>query len=129
MALKIAKNAVCPDCGADLPDASGYCLRCGRDTIHEVPAEDGHPAKVVYEDGDLPVRASYYFWFDRLLFTRLWYIPVGLLVIILSPMIELSIFHLNPEAIAVTSVFAAVVFFVCVVVVSWRRRREHRRFS
>ena len=70
---------------------------------------------------DLPMRASYFFWFDRLMFTRFWYVPVLVIlstasaVLLVSPDVNLSPILILP----VTAIIA-----VAVLLIAWKKRND-----
>ena len=70
---------------------------------------------------DLPMRASYFLWFDRLIFTRFWYVPVLLILSTASAVLLASPdFDLNP--VLILPVAAAI--SVVVLLIAWKKRND-----
>ncbi len=91
MARKVLTHTTaCPDCGGDLAGDSGYCHNCGTSGDSRAAAPLADVRLRPGTDEDMPIRASHVFWFDGLLFTEWWYIPVSLLLMALVPVLLLS---------------------------------------
>ena len=117
-----AEIAICPECGEDLPNGPGYCLHCGRDTSQQEPIR-AFRSRAQFDD-EMPVRVSHVFFFDRLLFTNWWYVPVGLLLISVLSLLLLSVMRGACE-IAQGVLVAATIAIILWLLVRKRQRVAH----
>jgi len=81
MARKVRSGSrVCLDCGEDVPAGEVECPRCGEDLTARALVREDITVRPAWDD-DLPMRASRIFWFDALITTEYWWVPVSITVL------------------------------------------------
>ena len=122
MAKKLSvQKTFCPNCDREFTNVTGYCQSC-RTEVRVAGEGLASESNIRSRNGyDLPMRASYFFWFDRLIFTRFRYVPVLLIlstasaVLLVSPDVDL-----NPVLILIVTAIIALV----VLLTAWKTHND-----
>ena len=114
------QKAFCPNCEREFTNVTGYYQSCGTESrvADGLASEANLRSRNEY---DLPMRASFFFWFDRLIFTRFWYVPV-LLILSTASAALLASPDVDLDPVLILLVTAVIAVFV--LLIAWKNRNH-----